>query len=175
MRREILNNCAPCTEGAFAFYRARAVTHRLTVGESVGYAAPGRCRGMPGCFRGMKVSCLCAANPTYKLGVKGSRKNKFRYSVAPGPRWRRYAFCQGNGHCLQSVPCQRGPVTPSALRNYSCASPKFFMRRPVSPPPRQSSSAPACRAGYRGCRPRRAPIGGARQRASSPRGRRCGR
>ncbi|WP_275098902.1 hypothetical protein [Sedimenticola hydrogenitrophicus] len=55
---------------------------------------------------------------------KGSRKNKVRYSVATGPRWRRYAFWQGNSHCLQSVPCQRDPVTPSVLRNYSCASPK---------------------------------------------------
>ncbi len=28
--------------------------------------------------------------------IKGSRKNKFLYSVATEPRRQRYAFCQGN-------------------------------------------------------------------------------
>jgi hypothetical protein len=43
----------------FALHSARAVTHRLAVAESVGYAAPRR-------YRGLETRCLCAANPPYE-------------------------------------------------------------------------------------------------------------
>ncbi len=43
-----------------AVFAECAVSHRLTIEASVGYAAPG-------CCCGLEVKCLCAANPPYAL------------------------------------------------------------------------------------------------------------
>ncbi len=67
----------------FAWNLARAVTHRLAVGESVGYAAPGF-------YRGLEMQCQCAANPPYDTATVDAlslihpvRPDRTRVGAAP--------------------------------------------------------------------------------------------